>query len=355
MERRRSSWGSRTLVLIFASMLFVGLLAVPLSATSGDFDVSVDTTLTEDLSGRIRIIDDDVTLDCAGFRVVGPGSGDGITIDNRTNVTVRNCHVSGFDEGIDVFASTGVRLENNTVTGNSVNGIGVSSSTGGQVVGNTATANCTKVDFTCAGISVHSGTSGTVIDGNTVTDNVNTTPKGQAFGILVGGYGSGPTNATLSNNLVARNSHDGIHLGDADGNTIIGNTAIGNLRGGIDLHNGASNNVITDNVAISNTWSGFAVLGNVGVGSCDNNTLSGNWADSNDHGLELYEAVKAPKSYSPAGTSTPAMGAASVRFSKRWEYSNVSTLLFRNPTPKPGLISLLSRFQLRSENRDTST
>ena len=43
---------------------------------------------------------DGITLDCAGHSIIGPGSGNGIYLRDRTGVTVRNCHVSNFEIGI---------------------------------------------------------------------------------------------------------------------------------------------------------------------------------------------------------------------------------------------------------------
>lgn len=52
----------------------LALTAVPVAAnTSGTMYISADTTLTEDHDGRIEIVADNVTLDCAGHLLTGPG------------------------------------------------------------------------------------------------------------------------------------------------------------------------------------------------------------------------------------------------------------------------------------------
>jgi len=110
--------------------------------------VSSDTTLRIDHQGSVEVEADDVTLDCAGHTISGPGTRAedeygfiGILLDGRTGVTVKNCRVSGFDYGILLTArlglgSDGNRLIDNAASENFVDGIRVTESERNVLTGN---------------------------------------------------------------------------------------------------------------------------------------------------------------------------------------------------------------------------
>lgn len=110
--------------------LFLTLLSLPLPAfaqvipgglpLTGTLNVSADRTLTRDVTGRIRITADNVTLDCAGHTIspwlLGKqcgthGGGCGIIVEGRTNVTLRNCEVTDHDIGVWIGTSSNVIVE----------------------------------------------------------------------------------------------------------------------------------------------------------------------------------------------------------------------------------------------------
>src|SRR6266545_6449682 len=95
--------------------------------------VTSDTTLLEDHQGSVEIQADNVSLDCAGHAISGPGTRTeglwgfiGISVNGWTGVTIRNCQVSGFDHGILLISLNGVsernRVLGNTVSANRVDG-----------------------------------------------------------------------------------------------------------------------------------------------------------------------------------------------------------------------------------------
>ena len=69
-------------------------------------------TLSGDVSDTLEITEDDLTLDGAGFSVVGAGAGSGVYLFLRTGVTVENLNVEGFVYGINLSSSN-----DNTVEG----------------------------------------------------------------------------------------------------------------------------------------------------------------------------------------------------------------------------------------------
>ena len=75
-------------------------------------------TLTTDVYARIYIVEDSLTLDGAGHRILGGHMGYGIYLDQRSNVTVKNCDVCCCYYGIVLEDSS-----YNTLTENTVNGI----------------------------------------------------------------------------------------------------------------------------------------------------------------------------------------------------------------------------------------
>ena len=92
--------------------------------------ITENTTLTEDHHGMVVIDADGVTLDGNGHTITGPGVwmwsstqrmwdfSTGITLSERTGVTVKNCHVTNFAEGFMLHCCKGNTLMNNMVYNN---------------------------------------------------------------------------------------------------------------------------------------------------------------------------------------------------------------------------------------------
>ena len=87
--------------------------------TRGKRTIVFDTTLMADHNGSVFIEANNVTLDCAGHTITGPGRGGsvhGIHVARRTGVTVKNCVVTGFNAGFLIGQSDANTFSNNTVT-----------------------------------------------------------------------------------------------------------------------------------------------------------------------------------------------------------------------------------------------
>jgi parallel beta-helix repeat protein len=154
----------------------------------------------------IQVTVNNVTIDCNSFKIGGLAAGitttaQGIRATDRANVTVRNCNVRGFYQGIylndsgDDGNSNGHLVENNQMDGNTYVGIYVS--------GDDSVIRGNRVRST--GGSPHAATaSGIYSEGsNDVLDNLisDVTPTGgSAFGIhTVGNY-----DGSIGNNRVRR-------------------------------------------------------------------------------------------------------------------------------------------------------
>jgi len=97
---------------------------VELEPKCGDI-VIYDMTLNEDLnacSGDGLLIENDgVILDCNGHSIIGTGTGNGINLNSRSNVVIKNCIIEGFDTGINLVDSENNEFIDNIFVNNDVN------------------------------------------------------------------------------------------------------------------------------------------------------------------------------------------------------------------------------------------
>jgi parallel beta-helix repeat protein len=112
---------SLIVVIAFAAVLAGSVFTLPAAASSGTLISTADTTLTADHVGNIVIGADNVTLNCAGHSVIGPGSGFGI-FATSSGVTVTNCVVRGFELGIFLVGSSNSSVTNDTAFDNTNQG-----------------------------------------------------------------------------------------------------------------------------------------------------------------------------------------------------------------------------------------
>ena len=131
-------------------------------STGDNVTYTLTGNITSDADG-IVVERDDIVVDGAGYTATGSGGGNGTTLADRSNVTVRNMTIKNFDRGIFLDSSSDNTLfgnnvannndgvwfsssDNNTLFGNSLTtnswlGIGLSSSSGNTLFGNNFTAN----------------------------------------------------------------------------------------------------------------------------------------------------------------------------------------------------------------------
>ncbi len=204
--------------LLFAVLFFtIPLASAQAAALSCGSSVSGDpgdiVTLAQDLTGcpgnGLVIGSDNIILDCDGHSISGSGAffTNGVLLSSRSNVTVMNCKVSNFNNGIVLASySNSNRIVNNTVTGNRLYGIYLVSNPSGNIISGNVLAN------NYGGVSVYFANNNSVL-GNNVTDNVN--------GIAVYFRSSGNI---LEGNKALRNSNAGIYLDPyVSGNTLTAN------------------------------------------------------------------------------------------------------------------------------------
>ena len=174
-----------------------------------------DTSLTANLECTgvgINISDNNLTLNCAGYYVLGDGDAAdiGISFYGLTNITLINCNISTFGDGIYALATPGVTIYNNSVWNHTTSGIklwasnqtnitsnqiyqnynGLVSNSSYQNITNNSFSNNTNYAFYISGLSTNNGTANMSIDNNTFINNnyglyiseaVNTTIRGNNF------------------------------------------------------------------------------------------------------------------------------------------------------------------------------
>lgn len=154
---------------------------------------------------------------------------------------------------------------------------------GDQIVGNLISLNggpgVTLLNATGAVLTsnrIGTDAAGTVAMGN---GGAGISLTGTSSGNTIGGPGAG------DGNLISSNGSNGITLGGAVTGTLIANNkvgtnaagtaALGNTGDGIGIYNGASGNTVTDNVIAASTYNGIRV--NLATG----NTIRHNWIGTN--------------------------------------------------------------------------
>lgn len=214
--------------LLLSVLLFISGIA---SAVSCGDTISSSTTLASDVTDctgdGIIIGADDIILDCAGHRISGSGTGNGISLTDRTDVTIENCVVSGFENGIHVVGSSNNALTSNTVYNNDF-GVYLVESSDNSITGNVAYDNnqigiylydrCNNNDVlnneayanSVTGLLVSSDSDGNTLESNTAYDNKN------------GLYVFTSDDVALKDNTAYGNSQYGIIVQDSDGVSLAG-------------------------------------------------------------------------------------------------------------------------------------
>lgn len=275
---------------VTAALLGLAGVAPSAGTTSVNWVITADTTLTADFHGSIVIGADNVTLDCAGFRIVAPGElVNGVTVAGQTGVTVKNCTVDGFNGGFDIRAA-GNRFINNRVL-NAVEGFGLGNGADGNTLsGNRVTANNhgfwlidasdnllvgNTVSGTHSGFQINAGASGNRLVSNTSRDNL-------GYGFML--FHS--TSTTLVANTASNNGWVGIILQPSSHNTLVGNTASGNVNTGIFLDNGSDQNTLSGNTTRGNGLNGIWLNG-----ASDNLLTNNTVADNGTYSEPLANAT----------------------------------------------------------------
>jgi parallel beta-helix repeat protein len=193
---------------------------------------NITYTLTGNINDSIVVERDSIMVDGQDYTVQGTGSGTGMTVSGRSNVTIKNTEITTFNWGIVLNSSSNSTVSGNNITANDGSGISLAFSSHNNISSNIIANNREN------GIE-HSDSSNNSITGNNITAN---------------GY-DGIYLVQSSNNSIAGNSitdnDEGICLesyglkDSCDNNSISGNNMTNNGLG--ILCRGSSNNSICGN------------------------------------------------------------------------------------------------------------
>lgn len=192
--------------------------------SSGSFVVGADILATATPS-CINISASDVVLDCQGYRITGSRAANshGINSSLFNNITIKNCFIANFSDGIFLARNKNATVFNNTLLNNSDDGIELSR------------------------------TNYSVVSHNNATDN------GDNGIVLTSAWANNITNNTAQHSIGSGASSHGIQaLSDAQENLFINNTLLDNLNDGLSIYE-SSNNTLLDNWAIRNGDDGYAI------------------------------------------------------------------------------------------------
>ncbi|MCW4053142.1 MAG: right-handed parallel beta-helix repeat-containing protein [Candidatus Bathyarchaeota archaeon] len=359
--KRKSFFGiALTLLLVSISILTFNIQPVRASGTihiRSDGSVepdpapvsSVDNityTFDDNIYDSIVVERDNIVVDGAGYTLQGSGSGTGMDLSERSNVTIKNMDITCFDYGIWLYWSSNNVISRNNFTNNSLGIMLLSSSNCNSILGNNLTDNFNGVQlawssdnvlrnniidgghfasFAVAGSTlsefVHDVDASNTVDDKTIyywvdrqsmevpsdagyvgvinSNNITVTGlelKNNGQGILL----ANTTNSqVISNNLT--NNRQGIVLFESSDNSVCRNNMT-NSSQGIWLHSSSNNTISRNNMANSeyhgllassssdNTISGNNMANNedgINLGSSSSNTIHGNSITNNSLGIML--------------------------------------------------------------------
>ena len=202
-------------------------------STLDDATYTLTGNITSDGDGIVAERDN-IIIEGAGYTVQGSGSGTGIYLSGRSNVTLQNINIKRFNNGIVLQGSNNNSVSRNNIT--EIYWIGIYSSllSSNNIVSGNNVAN------NGYGISL-SSSSNNIVSKNTVTNN-------GLYGITLSDDIS--VNNTISDNTMTNNSYNIYFVGGFN-NTISRNN-IASSTYGIFLH--SSNNTVSENIITNNEY-----------------------------------------------------------------------------------------------------
>lgn len=221
-------------------------------ASVGTWDAASGTcTLTSDLNETMEIDSDGVTLDGAGHISTGANTGNGIYLDGRTGVTIKNLRIRDFYFGIDLNGSSDIHIEDN-----------VFEDTNQAVVLGASNAN----------FLMHNAVS--LLDPSSI--------RHQGFVLYGSSDNTFENNAISLGTKLATGRHQGILLFDSDRNAILSNTVSDTYQGVLLF--GSHDNVVRDNLVQESVKEGLAIFTPTGGNQIFHNNFIDNGAPPVDYG-----------------------------------------------------------------------
>jgi parallel beta-helix repeat protein len=163
MWRKMRKISPMLLMLLLGSMLYLAFNMQPVKAMGTIYiaaDGSINPpeapissldkityTLTANLYDSIIVERSNIVVDGLFYAVQGDGTGNGFSLDDVVNVTIRNAIIEGCFDGIQLFNSSQNIIANNEVIGVSYEGVGVYYSSGNILTNNNIRDNQIGIAF----------------------------------------------------------------------------------------------------------------------------------------------------------------------------------------------------------------
>ncbi len=264
-------------------------------------------TLTGNIYDPIVVEKDNIVVDGRNHILQGLGTGNGIELSDRKNVTIKNCEINQFETGIYIYDYSEPRnnaLSANIITHNTY-GIYIEHAHNNTISGNTITNNEYGIFLLESRFNVLRNNSlgnnrysfqvdntnfmndvdtSNLVNGKPMIYWINqedkTVPSEAGYLALIN-----CRNITIQNLALYNNGHGALLVSTTD-STIANNTITKNMDG-ILLRN-SSNNIVSENnltynnrgIRISGSWRNYSL----------NNTIYGNYIANNGEGIHLFES-----------------------------------------------------------------
>ena len=227
-----------------------------------------DLTLTEDLictKDGLIIESNDVTLDCNGHTISGPGNSNiGIIANSLNNITIKNCNIENFYHGISLD-----NVSNSNVIINNVKGTGrtdISMGTGILLI-NSYNNQVIANEASLTGDGIHLMDSwNNIIEGNLLYLNKDDGAK----------LRNSNDNLVQFNTMHSQIEDNGLRIVFGGNGNIIHRNDIYNNPGGINFWSGSINNIVRGNNLYDN---GFNAADNGNGNFWNYSSLGNNWDD----------------------------------------------------------------------------
>jgi len=290
-------------------------------------DVTTSTTLTTDILNcasnyALNITANHTVLDCNNHKITGNGSA-GIYASQTNNITIKNCNITGFGDGIYLYNLSLATILNNSISNSTRAAIEVNHNNFTRIVGNVIS------DTIKAGIFINQSTKNSLIANNTILRNIGTVAVTEA-GFSYLDYSAGLTlldysdqNNTIMNNNLSNNFRRAV-FSRAWNNTFKENFIFNNTVG-YELNNYENNftneKVINNSIGINITMA--IGSGNRGVNFRDSN-FTNNIVD-----LNIVEGVQTEFNFTNTSLNKNKLNvpANSFVYVKQYIYVNVTNPL----------------------------
>jgi parallel beta-helix repeat protein len=243
---------------------------------------NVTYTFTGNINDSIVVQKDDVEVDGVGYTLQGTGSGVGIDLSWRINVTIKNVEIKAFEYGIVLQHSSANDISGNNITASGQYGIFLGRSSNNSVTANFVDGVCLVYSLNCiiAGNEITLNRYGTYLENSSSNTIVGNNITANEYGVWLW-YSS---SNTVNGNKIESSDQHGICLVYSANNDISGNNITAN-EDGMWLEQSPYNS-INENSITSNRWYGIHLLW-----YSSNNSITGNSVTTNKYGIFVYSSL----------------------------------------------------------------